>query len=114
MNWKTGKPNARFHVLKLLSDNFGPGDRLVETSCDQGLNLNMDLAAQAFMTSKGKKLLLINKRSRSMNVELDAAAKISRMDVVDEKSGENPARKEVSSGHHVRLAPFAVAVVAVE
>ena len=29
IDWTTGKPNARYWVLKLLRDNFGPGNRLV-------------------------------------------------------------------------------------
>ena len=32
MNYNTAQPNARYWVLKLLHDNFGPGDKLVETS----------------------------------------------------------------------------------
>ena len=32
MNWENNKPNARFWVLKLLKDNFHPGDEMVETS----------------------------------------------------------------------------------
>ena len=31
MNWEDNKPNARFWVLKLIKDNFHPGDKLVET-----------------------------------------------------------------------------------
>ena len=30
MDWTTGEPNARYWALKLLRDNFGPGDKLVE------------------------------------------------------------------------------------
>ena len=30
VDWNNGKPNARYWVLKLLHDNFGPGDKLVE------------------------------------------------------------------------------------
>ena len=31
VDWNTGKPNARYWVLKLLRDNFGPGDKLVDS-----------------------------------------------------------------------------------
>ena len=34
LDWNDGKPNARFWVLKLLHDNFGPGDKIVETADD--------------------------------------------------------------------------------
>ncbi len=36
MNWANNKPNARFWVLKLIKDNFHPGDKLVETKLDGG------------------------------------------------------------------------------
>ena len=31
IDWKTGEPNARYWVLKLLHDNLGPGDKLMDT-----------------------------------------------------------------------------------
>ena len=31
VDWNTGKPNARLWVLRLLRENFGPGDKIVET-----------------------------------------------------------------------------------
>jgi len=31
VDWKTGSPNARFWVLKLIHDHFAPGDKLVPT-----------------------------------------------------------------------------------
>ena len=39
VDWDTGQPNARFWVLKLLRDNFGPGDKLVETALRPSLRL---------------------------------------------------------------------------
>jgi len=32
VDWETGAPNARFRVLELFKNNFGPGDNLVATS----------------------------------------------------------------------------------
>src|SRR5207302_10391385 len=69
LNYNTGAPNARFWVLKLLKDNFGPGDRLVETS-----EHNKDVAAQAFVTARGKKLLVINKRGSLQEISLPQGA----------------------------------------
>ena len=65
MDYNTAEPNARFWVLKLLKDNFGPGDKLVETR-----NPSSSLSAQAFETSHGKLLLVINKRNRADQVDL--------------------------------------------
>jgi hypothetical protein len=49
MNYNTAEPNARFWVLKLLKDNFGPGDRMIETT-----ECSKDLAVQAFDTARGR------------------------------------------------------------
>ena len=36
MNYNTGKPNARYWVLKLIKDNSHPGDTLVATTAGSG------------------------------------------------------------------------------
>lgn len=116
MNWTTGKPNARFHMLKLLNDHFAPGDRLVETQIDVdgAFNFFPHIAAQAFVTPRGKKLLLINKRIYPVEVPVASAGRIVRMDVVDEKTGDDPARSEQVRGGTLHLGPFAVAVASIE
>ena len=106
VNWITGKPNARFRVLELLKHNFGPGDVLVSTR-----GTDPDVAAQAYRTVAGRKLLLINKRNAVVGVNLPAEASGARMDVVDPSTGENPAQSSTVSGTQVTLAPFAVAVI---
>jgi hypothetical protein len=56
VDWTTGRPNARYWVLKLLHDNFGPGDKLVETA--SGVSY---VYAQGFVSRDGqRKLLLVN------------------------------------------------------
>ena len=55
MDWKNGNPNARYWILKLIKDNFGPGDKLVTTSL-----IGENIMCQGFVTAKGKKILLIN------------------------------------------------------
>ena len=39
VDWATGQPNARYWVLKLLHDNFGPGDKLMDTQHQHALRL---------------------------------------------------------------------------
>jgi Glycosyl hydrolases family 39 len=107
IDWKNGKPNARYWVLSLLKDNFHPGDQLVSTT----LSSHSDIAAQAFVTSAGKKLLLINKRNRTIDVTLPEGAQNGSLSTVDEGSGEGPARASKGEGNHVSLAPFAVVVI---
>jgi hypothetical protein len=109
INWENGKPNARFHVVKLLNDNFAPGDRLVETVTSVFPSLS-DVAVQGFVTPKGRKILLINKRMHPVEVSLESDRGVE-MYVVDGQSGESPARREVIKEQRLPLAPFAVAVV---
>ncbi len=110
MNWENGKPNARYWVLKLLKDNFGPGDKLVSTSYDG----DHAVAAQAFITKKGKRILLINKKNQAAEIALPDEAKGSVVNMVDVSTGENePAQLQIN-GRNITLKPFAVAVVEVK
>ncbi len=106
VNWETGKPNARFRVLELLKHNFGPGDTLVATQSPRP-----EVAAQAYRTAMGRRLLLINKGNTTVDVDLPAEASGARLEVVDLSTGENPAASRTLTTSRVTLAPFAVAVV---
>ena len=108
MDWITNKPNARFWVLKLLKDSFHPGDTLVETAVKGAESEN--LAAQAFITPAGHKLLLVNKRDRPFEIALPDAEKASAL-TVDADSGEGPARSVKPADGKIKLEPFAVTVV---
>jgi len=60
LNWQTGEPNARYRVLQLLHDNFGPGDSIVKTEL-----ASHQIVAAAYVGPRGeRKLLLINKSRR--------------------------------------------------
>src|SRR2546430_1979130 len=74
MNWENGNPNARFWVLKLLRENFGPGDKLVSTS-SIFLAQPVDVDVQAIITKKGKRILLVNKLNKEAQIELPAETK---------------------------------------
>jgi Glycosyl hydrolases family 39 len=110
MDWVSDKPNARFWVLKLIKDNFHPGDQMVETRVVAALTGSRDLEAQAFATPAGRRLLLVNKRNRTVEVALPDAEKATAL-TVDEQSGENPARAVALVDGKIELAPFAVTVV---
>jgi hypothetical protein len=69
VHWETGALNARFMVLKLLIDIFGPGDKLVTTSVSGTANIH----SLGFLTKKmEKKLLLINKRKDEIQLSMSA------------------------------------------
>jgi hypothetical protein len=82
---------------------------LVETK----LSGHSDVDAQAFVTPGGKKLLLLNKRNRSIDVTLPKDAQNGNLLIVDEASGEGAARASKAGGAHLTMAPFAVVVVSV-
>lgn len=107
----TGKPNARLQVLRLLVGNFKPGDMLAATRFDQTPAAPTGLAVQAFETDAGRKLLLINKRMRAVDLDVSRIGPMRHLDVVDGKSAGDPPRREKISGSIVRLEPFAVAVI---
>ncbi len=108
MDWRNANPNARYWVLKLIKDNFGKGDKLVATSFS-----GEDVYCQAFLTAKGKRLLLINMRNKEIQVNLPAAAKRSKVDFVDVVTNENPPADLQLSDPALTLKPFAVAIVQV-
>jgi hypothetical protein len=85
MNWINNKPNARFWVLKLIKDNFHPGDSLVDTRLEG--SGSGDVEAQAFLTSAGHKLILANKRDHAVEVKLPDAEKATAL-TVDESTGD--------------------------
>ena len=105
MDWITNRPNARFWVLKLIRDSFHPGDTLVETVLRSG-----DVSAQAFVTSAGRKLLLVNKRNRVITVSVRDAGKATAL-AVDLQTGDNPARAVQFAAGTIRLGPFTVTVI---
>ena len=49
VDWDTGRPNARWQLLKLIHDNFGPGDTLVSTQVEL-TSKQPYVYAQAFLT----------------------------------------------------------------
>lgn len=105
MDWKTAKPNSRYWILKLLKDNFGPGDKLVATSA------HGDFYCQAFITAKGKKILFINPRYKEEKINLPADANYATIQFVNEQTGENPVAREQLTEKYITLQPYEVAVV---
>ncbi len=106
VNWKTGQPNARYWVLKLLRDNFAPGDRLVSTRGSSSA-----VYAQGFLTADGRrKLLLINRRARPAVMAL-AGERGARETFVSQQTGSNPPGTTRLAHDSIVLGGFEVAVV---
>jgi hypothetical protein len=112
IDWKTGQPNARYWVLKLLKDNFGPGDTMVNSWMTGNEPDAPDaVTVQAFVTAKGKKLLFINKRNKTVRVVVPEVFKGATISVVDPSTKDEKPREYAADGSAVELKPFAVAVI---
>ena len=108
-DWADGRPNARYWVLKLLHDHFGPGDTLTATEIALPGN-QAYVHAQAFVTRGGqRKLLVVNKRNRPFDIALPAAP--ARVDIVDQSTASGPPASRMAPGATLRLDGFGVAVV---
>ena len=106
VDWETGQPNARFWVLKLLKDHFGPGDKLVRTSQPGPF-----VYAQAFLSRGNKcRLLLLNRRNRDIEVTIPGAAG-STIRFVDQTTGFQSPSSTTLKQEVVRLGGYSVAVV---
>ncbi len=111
LDWTTGKPNARFTILELIKNNFGPGDELPDTAVDSNGSLaNADaVEAQAFVRDGHRKLLLINQRNRDLTVQLPKECLGATMQTI---GGTSPDTVTQNIGDtKVQLIPFAVSVV---
>jgi hypothetical protein len=107
MNYNTGKPNARYWVLKMIKDNFRPGDKLVETGGKQP----DDITIQGFLTTQGKKVLLVNRTNAAKSFDLADDLRNASTLTVDEETGDNPPRTGAVSGDELKMAPFAVTIL---
>lgn len=108
MDWRTAKPNARYWVLRLLHTDLSAGDKVVATSFkdDDG-----GLYAQAYQTSGGRRLLIVNPHNTKVGLQLPADFSGAEVESVDMNSGEGPARGSVYNGGNLPVEPFAVIVV---
>lgn len=107
INYKTSQPNARYWVLELLLENFGPGDKLAATTVPD----HATYSAQAFDTARGRKLLLINKRNRQQPVSLPETAAAGNTTNVAPSTGDAKPQTRPISGTTLTLEPFEVAVI---
>jgi hypothetical protein len=71
------------------------------------------LTAQAVVTAKGKKLLLINKRNKTVKVVVPAAFKGARISVVDPSTKDEKPREFTADESAIELKPFAVVVIGI-
>jgi len=115
LDWETGKPTARWYVLKMLVDAFGNRlKRMVQTTSD-GVDSN-DLYAQAFEVtendgSKAEKLLLINKRIETSYVAVGKDQGWRCMESIDGRNPWAAPTYNLPTRPEISLASFSVAIL---
>jgi len=110
VDWNTGKPNSRTQLLKLLRENFGPGDKIVET---EPFNRSVDsyLYYMAVVKPDGKRrILLVNKRDRPFEITVPGATG-AQEDYIDQTTNFNPAASVKLTSEKITLNGLGVAVV---
>lgn len=112
VDWTTGRPNARYWVLKLIRDRFSPGDKLVETQISSAGPLGHPyLYAYGAVGGDGqRRLLLVNKRDRDLELSVPGAIG-GTVERVDQTTAFQPPASAPMTGDTVKLGGFAVAVV---
>ncbi len=107
LDWTTGgKPNARYWVLKLLRENFGPGDTLAPIRTQFPY-----IYAMAVTTQTGDhRLLLINKESRSNTLTV-AGAKGASEQFIELGNAFAPANTKSVASDSITLGGYSVAVI---
>ncbi|GAA4317043.1 hypothetical protein GCM10023149_14410 [Mucilaginibacter gynuensis] len=111
INHENNKPNARYWVLKLIKDNIKPGSTMIKTGVDG--DGGADMLAQAYLAGGEKKVLLLNKRNKTITLKLPAEFKGAKVSTIDGDSGDNEATASVIGNDEVVLKPFAVKLITV-
>ena len=108
IDWKSGEPNLRYWVLKLIKDHLQPGGKI--SSWSAGSDTQGDYYARAYTDSKGaKKMLLVNMRNKPLQLVLPGSRS---MDFIDgHVSGIQ--KKEILKSE-IHLDPFGVAIILVQ
>jgi hypothetical protein len=118
VHWKTGQPNARYWILKMIRENFAPGDKLVESQAafeDPEIRNSPPtpqyVYAQSFVSQEQKKkILVVNKRDRPFEVIVPKADG-AQIEYVDQSTASNPPTKITLQNDRFTLNGFGVAVL---
>lgn len=112
VDWTNGKPNARVWVLRLLHDNFGPGDKLAKIQPISEFSATHPyLYASAIVTKQGKrKLLLVNRHNGNFDVSISGASG-GQLDYVDVSTGSQAPGSIRLTSDNLTVHGFSVAVL---
>ena len=78
---------------------------------DVNANTGDDITAQAFASGTGKKVLILNKRNKTVMLKVPAAFNGAKVSTVDEVSADDAPIQSVINGGVIEMKPFAVCLV---
>jgi len=110
VDWNNGRPNPRFWVLKLLHDNFGPGNKMVELGGDVFSRSPYIYALPVIANDGRKRVLIVNKSEHSQDIELPGASG-GQMESIDESTGFDPPKKTTVTLNTFTMKGFSVAAL---
>lgn len=116
VDWRTGKPNSAYWVLKMIRENVGSGGELFDADVEIHPEpvfppKNAYVYAMGYKSIQGdKKILLINRRNRRFEVNIPNAAG-AHVEIVDESTAFDPPKQSTLSGDQITLGGLAVAVI---
>jgi hypothetical protein len=114
IDWKTGMPDARYWVLKLLCDQMNIGDRTYDADVADASSdaFGSGVVAQGYRSAhRARKILIINTRNSPARLTFNSNVDGARVEVVDESTGERPPQVWRLDSPRLILQPFAVDVV---
>ena len=108
VDWETGEPNARYHVLALLLEHFASGDVLISSQAGYPGFPDARVHIQAVRGADGtEKLLIINTSEGPVTLDLGDEARHGTLDYVDTAT-VGRARRDAQSGVTVQAYTTAV------
>lgn len=106
VDWTTGAPNARYHVLQLVLAEIRPGCELIEIPDQPQAGTRWALAVR----DRGhRKVLMINKTNTAVTVQIDGLRR-ALVRIVDQRSAGGAIREERATSDTFVLSGYAVAV----
>jgi hypothetical protein len=100
LDWKTGKPFARYYVTRELIRDVRTGDRLCPTDVT-----GETVAAQGFVSDRGRVIVLVNRLHSRQQVTIPTERGMHALAVADARTAPRSTR---FSGATITLAPDAV------
>lgn len=105
LDWRTGRPNARFRVLQLLLKHLRPGAALCRSRASLAPVYSLGFRTPA----GGREVLLVNKAHRQLDIRL-RGLRGAAIEVVDGRSAGGPPRDAVPRHDAFLLPGYAVAI----